>query len=114
MARSGVPAGARVVVVTRHSRGNVSRVLEGGTQGRSVEKKFNCPGRAQVLRLAPGTRSPSPTAFATAASSTSPSAWHGACQEVPHQRGDLGCLVLQREMAKLERVGLGVPGVGDD
>jgi hypothetical protein len=30
--------------------GNVSRILEDGTQGRSVEKKFNRPGRARVLR----------------------------------------------------------------
>jgi hypothetical protein len=21
-------------------------------------------------------------------------AWHGPCQEVPHQRGDVGCLVF--------------------
>src|SRR5258707_9600139 len=41
-------------------------------------------------------------------------AWQGPCQEVPHQRGDLGCLVLQREVAGLERVVLGVRLVGDD
>src|SRR5260370_24207527 len=85
---SDVPAGTWMVLVTRYSRGTVSRVLEGGTQGRSVEKKFNWPGRARMLRLAPGTPSPSHTASATPRSSTSPSAWHGACQEVPHQRGD--------------------------
>src|SRR5260370_36758115 len=97
-----------MVLVTRYSRGNVSRVLEGGTRGHSVEKKFNCPGRARMLRLAPGKPSPSHTASATAPSSASPRAWHGARQEVPHQRGELGCLVFQRGVAGLERGGFRV------
>jgi hypothetical protein len=41
-------------------------------------------------------------------------AWQGPCQEVPHQRGDLGCLVLQREVAGLQRVVFGVRLVGED
>jgi hypothetical protein len=47
---------------TRYPMDNVSRVFEGGTQVRSVEKKFNWSERARVLRPAPGTPTPSRTA----------------------------------------------------
>ena len=63
-----------VMAGTRYPMDNVSRVLEGGTQARSVEKKFNWPGRARVLRPAPGTPTPSRTASGTATASASPMA----------------------------------------
>jgi hypothetical protein len=40
--------------VTWYSMRNASRVLESGTQARSVEEKFNWPERARVLPPAPG------------------------------------------------------------